>query len=136
LDLTAYPDASIGEEEQIEVGLRYACYLFGEALKNGGNVGFAANCTSGNVRYLYIPCGSGTLHTKSILEQFAKISTNEKRDYSTNVILQTIAPELARGTDIYLITPFVDDKMAGLLHSLRRVGRNVEVILLSGGEIQ
>ena len=136
LDLTAYPDATIGEEEQIEVGLRYACYLFGEALKNGGNVGFATNCATGNARYVYIPCGSGTVHTKSILEQFAEISMNEKRDYSVNIILQTIAPELARGTDIYLITPFVDDKMAGLLHSLRRVGRNVEVILLSGGGSQ
>ena len=136
LDLTAYPDTAIGEEEQIEVGLRYACYLFSEALKNGGNVGFAANCASGNARYLYVPCGSGTLHTKSILEQFSEISINEKRDYSVNVILQTIAPELARGTDIYLITPFVNDKMAELLHSLRRVGRNVEVILLSGGGIQ
>ena len=136
LDLTSYPDAVIGEEEQVEIGLRYACYLFSEALKNGGNVGFATNCATGNARYVYIPCGSGTVHTKSILEQFAEISMNEKRDYSVNIILQTIAPELARGTDIYLITPFVDDKMAGLLHSLRRVGRNVEVILLSGGGSQ
>ena len=136
LDLTSYPDAVIGEEEQVEIGLRYACYLFSEALKNGGNVGFATNCATGNARYVYIPCGSGTVHTKSILEQFAEISMNEKRDYSVNIILQTVAPELARGTDVYLITPFVDDKMAGLLHSLRRVGQNVEVILLSGGGSQ
>ena len=68
-----------------------------------------------------------------ILEQFAEISSNAKHDYSVNVILQAIAPELPRGTDIYLITPFVDDKMAGLLHALRHTGRNVEVILLSGG---
>ena len=73
------------------------------------------------------------MHTKRILEQFAEISTNEKRDYSVNMILQTIVPQLARGTDVYLITPFVDDKMAGMLHSLRHVGRNVEVIMLKGG---
>ena len=133
LDLTAYADAPMNENEQIETGLRYACYLFCEALKNGGTVGFATNCSSGNSRYIYVPCGSGTIHTKRILEQFAEISANEKRDYSVNVILQTIVPELTRGTDIYLITPLVDDKMAGLLHSLRHIGRNVEVILLSGG---
>ena len=74
------------------------------------------------------------MHTKLILEQFAEISSNAKRDYSVNVILQTIVPELARGTDIYLITPHVDEKMAGLLHSLQRSGRNVEIILLSGGD--
>ena len=133
LDLTAYSEALMDGEEQIELGLRYACYLFCEALRNGGNVGFATNCATGNSRYIYVPCGSGSAHTKLILERFAEISTNEKHDYSVNVILQTIAPELSRGTDIYLITPFVDDKMAGLLHSLRHVGRNVEVILLSGG---
>ena len=118
---------------QIETGLRYACYLFCEALRNGGNVGFACNCAVEDTRYIHIPCSSGTVHTKLILEQFAEISSNAKRDYSVNVILQTISPELKRGTDIYLITPHVDDKMAGLLHSLRRTGRNVEVILLSGG---
>lgn len=133
LDLSSYSEAPMNADVQIETGLRYACYLFCEALKNGGNVGFATNCAVENARYIHIPCSSGTLHTKLILEQFAEISSNAKRDYSVNVILQTIAPELARGTDIYLITPFVDDKMAGLLHSLRHVGRNVEVILLSGG---
>ncbi len=136
LDLTSYSEALMDADAQIEIGLRYACYLFCEALKNGGNVGFATNCAVDDARYIHIPCSSGTVHTKLILEQFAEISSNAKRDYSTNVILQTIAPELARGTDIYLITPFVDDKMAGLLHSLRRTGRNVEVILLSGGGCQ
>lgn len=134
LDLTSYSAALMDVEEQIELGLRYACYLFCEALRNGGNVGFATNCAVGDSRYTHVPCGSGTVHTKTILEQFAEISSNAKRDYSINVILQTIAPELPRGTDIYLITPFVDDKMAGLLHILRHTGKTVEVILFSGGE--
>ena len=130
LDLTAYPEALMNGDEQIELGLCYACYLF------CGNVGFATNCAVGDTRYIHVPCGSGTTHTKTILEQFAEISSNAKRDYSVNVILQTIAPELPRGTDIYLITPFVDDKMAGLLHILRHMGRNVEVILLTGGDVR
>ena len=134
LDLTSYSEALMDVDEQIEIGLRYACYLFCEALKNGGNVGFATNCAVGNSRYIHVPCGSGTVHVKQILEQFAEISANAKRDYSVNVILQTIAPELPRGTDIYLITPHVDDKMAGLLHTLRRTGRGIEVIPFGGGE--
>ena len=133
LDLTSYSEAPMDADTQIEIGLRYACYLFCEALRNGGNVGFAANCAVDSSRYIHIPCSSGTMHTKLILEQFAEISANAKRDYSVNVILQTIVPDLPRGTDVYIITPFVDDKMAGLLHSLRRTGRTVEVILLSGG---
>ncbi len=134
LDLTSYSEVLMNAEEQVEVGLRYACYLFCEALRNGGNVGFATNCAVGDSRYIHVPCSSGTTHTKKILEQFAEISINAKRDYSVNVILQAIAPELPRGTDIYLITPFVDDKMAGLLHTLRRTGRNVEVIFLTRGD--
>jgi uncharacterized protein (DUF58 family) len=134
LDLTSYSEALMNVDAQIEIGLRYACYIFCEALRNGGNVGFATNCAVDDARYIHIPCSSGTVHTKLILEQFAEISSNAKRDYSVNVILQTIVPELARGTDIYLITPHVDEKMAGLLHSLQRSGRNVEIILLSGGD--
>ena len=134
LDLTSYSEAPMDADTQIEIGLRYACYLFCEALRNGGNVGFAANCAVDSSRYIHIPCSSGTMHTKLILEQFAEISSNAKRDYSVNVILQTIVPDLPRGTDVYIITPFVDDKMAGLLHALRRTGRTVEVILLSGGK--
>ena len=133
LDLTSYSEALMDADAQIEIGLRYACYLFCEALRNGGNVGFATNCAVEDTRYIHIPCSSGTVHTKLILEQFAEISSNAKRDYSPSVILQTIVPELPRGTDVYLITPHVDDKMAGLLHALRRTGRNIEVILLSGG---
>ena len=133
LDLTSYSDALMDAEKQIEIGLRYACYLFCEALRNGGNVGFATNCAVDSSRYIHVPCNSGTMHTKLILEQFAEISTNAKRDYSIGVILQTIVPDLPRGTDVYVITPFVDDKTAGLLHSLRHTGRTVEVILLSGG---
>ena len=133
LDLTSYSQALMNADEQIEIGLRYACYLFCEALRNGGNVGFATNCAVDSARYIHVPCNSGTKHTKLILEQFAEISTNAKRDYSISVILQTIVPDLPRGTDVYVITPFVDDKMASLLHSLRHTGRTVEVILLSGG---
>ena len=74
LDLTSYSEALMDADAQIEIGLRYACYLFCEALRNGGNVGFATNCAVEDTRYIHIPCSSGTVHTKLILEQFAEIS--------------------------------------------------------------
>ena len=133
LDLTSHAEASMDSEEQIELGLRYSCYLFCEAIKNGGNVGFATNCTVGASRYIHIPCGSSDLHTKTILEQFAEISPYAKRNYSMPAILKKLSLQLPRGTDIYLITPFVDDKTAELLYSLQRMGQNVQVIPLVGG---
>ncbi len=134
LDLTEYSEASIDGTEQIELGLRYACYLLCEALKNSGNVGFSTNCTIGTSRYIYTPCGSSDLHTKRILEQFAEISPYAKRDFSIAAILQKVSLNLPKGTDIYFISPFVDDKTAEILHALKRMGQNVNVILLIRGE--
>ncbi len=134
LDLTEYSEASINGTEQIELGLRYACYLLCEALKNSGNVGFSANLMVGTSRYIYTPCGSSDLHTKRILEQFAEISPYAKRDYSIAAILQKLSLDLPKGTDIYFISPFIDDKTAEILHSLERMGQNVNVIPLIRGE--
>ena len=133
LDLTTYPEVEIGSAEQVERGLRYACYLFGLGIKNGGSVGFCANCAVDKSRYIHIPCGSSEFHTKLVLEQFAEISPYSRRDYSMVSILQKYAQELTLGTDIYWITTFVDDKIAEILAMLQRTGRNVQVIPLSKG---
>ena len=134
LDLTAYPEVEIDNIDQVEIGLRYACYLFGLGVNNGGSVGFCANCAIETSRYIHIPCGNSEIHTKLILEQFAEISPYAKRDYSMATILQNHAPQLSRGTDIYWITPFVDAKTAEILSMLQRTGRNIQVIPLLKGE--
>ena len=134
LDLTVYPQVEIGSVEQVELGLRYACYLFGLGVSNGGSVGFCANCSVGTSRYMHIPCGNSELHTKLVLEQFAEISPYARRDYSMERILQDHSPQLSRTTDIYWITTFVDDKTSEILSMLQRTGRNVQVIPLSKGE--
>ena len=134
LDLTAYPEAEIDNVEQVEIGLRYACYLFGLGIGSGGSIGFSTNCATGTSRYIYLPCGNGDLHTKRILEQFAEISPYARRDYSMMTVLQKHAPQLPKGTDIYWIASLVDDKTAELLSALQREGRNVQVIPLLGGE--
>ena len=136
LDLTAYPKSEIENITQVEIGLRYACYLFGLGIHNGGSIGFCTNCAVESARYIYIPCGNGDLHTKRILEQFAEISPYARRDYSITTILQKHAPQLSKETDIYWISSFVDDKTFELISALRRTGRNVWVIPLLGGKQQ
>ena len=130
LDLASYPDAGIDGEEQVEVGLQYACYLLCQALKNSGRVGFAANCAVGSANYIHIPCSAGEYHTKHILKRFAEISCFGARNYSMVKVLGTLLPELPVGTDLYLVTPFVDEKTSNLLQYATHQGRNVRVIPL------
>lgn len=132
LDLTTYEGSSVKEEEQLELGLEFTCFLFCEATKNAGRVGFASNCAIGEERYVYIPCSVGDMHTKSILETFAELSCYARRDYSVTAILKRIAPELEAGTDVYLITPSVDSEMSQLLSALERREFGVRVIPLGG----
>lgn len=133
LDLTMYQGTEIESVAQVELGLRYACYLFGLGVSNGGSIGFCANCSVGTSRYIHIPCGNGEAHSKRILEQFAEISPFARIECSITTLLKKHVPQLSNQTDIYLITTFVDDSTAELISALQRVGKNVQVIHLSGG---
>lgn len=133
LDLTTYPENSLRAEYQLELGLKYTCFLFCEALKNAGRVGFSSNCAIGESRYVHIPCSSGEAHTKSMLESFAELAWFARRDFSMTAIVKAIAPTLSIGTDLYLITPFVDDELAHLLSELERAEVSVNVITLKEG---
>lgn len=128
LDLNSYSEAYVTAEELSEAGLKCACFLFCEAVKNDGRVGFAANRSSGTSNYVYIPCQSGELHTKSVLKEFAELNVFAKRSFSMAALIGKLAPELPDGADIYLVTPYVDDKTAHVLSLLERSGRNVQVI--------
>ena len=130
LDLTAYPDTAIGEEEQIEVGLRYACYLFSEALKNGGNVGFAANCAVGARKFIKTPCAAGGAHVKSVLRCLSQVNYYSRRDFSFDSLILRVAEEMSAGTDLYLITPYVDSKAGETVRRLESGGVNVCLIPL------
>lgn len=132
LDLTDYGGGENFEKysELLENGLRCACHLFCQAQMSGGRVGFAANCTTDQSRFVSIPCSTGNQHTKRILECFSQISAYARRDYSMNSLLRE-AVALPPETDIYYITPYVDSKNAELLHALERAGRSVSVVNLT-----
>ena len=133
LDLNSYAEVQFHSGSLVESGLKYACFLFCETLKNGGRVGFSSNSADGNQKFFFIPCESGEMHVKRILERFALLDNFAKRDYSMAALLRLYAPELRAETDIYLITPYVDENTAETLGFLESAGRNVNVITLSGG---
>ena len=137
LDLFNYADAGEYEKVRFETGLCYSCYLLSETLQNGGSVGFASNCAAGLDPYVYIPCSTGNIHTKNILNCLSEISYYNKREYSISSLLERFASNSGRSVDIYLITPTIDLKTAETLHRLESMGRNVCVIPLcdAGGTI-
>ena len=130
LDLFTYAGTALGEEELVEHGLSYACYLFCEALRSGAEVGFAANCARDALRYVSIPCGSGDLHTRRVLEAFACINRYARRDFAISAMLQRIVPTLRTDTDVFVITTRVDDELAKTLAALRRMGYRLRPIRL------
>ena len=131
LDLATYTENSMKADEQLELGLRYTCFLFCEAVKNAGRVGFASNCAIGESRFVHLPCSSGEAHTKAMLETFAELAWFARRDYSMTAIVKNIAPFLNEGTDIYLITPYVDSELSAVLAQIERSECSVNVIPLS-----
>ncbi|MBO5938842.1 MAG: DUF58 domain-containing protein [Clostridia bacterium] len=130
LDVSAVSQARLHDEERVELGLRYACFLFCEAVKHGANVGFSSNCAQGSSQYIDIPCGSGERHTKRILEAFAEITWYSKRDYSVTALLQRILPTLDHMTDLFLITASVDDELAKVINQAEQFGYAIHIIML------
>lgn len=133
LDLTTYSQRSLNAEYQLELGLRYACFLAAETIKNAGRIGFATNCEIGELKYVYLPCSSGDAHTKALLENFAELASFSRRDYSMTAIVRSVLPNLSPGTDIYLITPYVEDELARILSVAERLGCSVQTFFLSEG---
>ena len=136
LNLSSSSESAIRDEEALELGLRYSCFLLCESLKNYGTYGFATNCTRGSSQYISIPCGSGELHTKQIFEAFSEITWYARRDYSINAIFQNILPTLSPNTDLFIITMDVDDELAKSIRQAEHQGYSVQMIPLEGGNLR
>lgn len=128
LDMNVRLDAGIYNGDFLEQGLKCACYLFCESVQNGGRVGFAVNQPSGNENYVYIPCESGTMHTKRILNCFAELDNFTNRTYSMSAILNNFYDQIPKCADIYLIASSADERTGEILSMLERSGRNTHII--------
>lgn len=126
-------ESRLSLEEKLESGLNCACYLFSESVRNGGNVGFAANLSANADRFVFIPCGSGEEHRKRILECFASLTTLGRRDYSVDALIKLCEPRIPREADVCLITSAVDAKLSATLGALESTGRCVSTITHAGG---
>ena len=138
LDLFDYAenDTTADPKAKLERGLAYTSYLLFETVKQGGVVGFASNCAINSRAYIDIPCGSGNMHTKKILEALAEMSELARRDYSLNALILRAVEKMREGTDLYIITPFVDEKTAETLRKLKHRGFNALVVPLSIGDVE
>jgi hypothetical protein len=68
-----------------------------------------------------------------MLESFSELTWFARRDFSMTAIVKAVAPTLSVGTDLYLITPFVDDELSRLLCELERAEVSVNIITLREG---
>ncbi len=128
LDLNNYHEVYISDDDLIENGLMSACFLFCEAVKNDGKVGFSTNRSPNNSDYVFIPCESGEQHTKHILEMFSELNPYSKRSYSMSALLALTLPKLPKNCDIYFISAISDEKCGEVLSEAERMGMNVQTI--------
>ncbi len=128
LDLGSYRKANISDNDLIKNGLNYACYLFCEAVKNGGRVGFATNRSPDNSDYVFVPCESGEQHIKRILEIFAELNPYSKRSYSMSALLSATLEKLPKNCDIYFLSALDDEQCGEVLSKAEHAGMNVQTI--------
>jgi len=119
---------TVDEEAILEIGLCYCCKLLMETVKNGGRVGFASNCTVGARIGVSIACNIGEAHTRTILKSMAQMSVYSNRDFSLSHMLMESASQHARGTDIYIVTPYIDTATSEVIRKLEKMGQSVYVI--------
>ena len=136
ISLTPYPEvcSTLAHNRALtENGLRLACYLLRETVKNGGHYGFAANIEalkySINNPFIFIPCGTGNLHMKNVLETFAAIPVyRTAREYSFPALLQAHRELIPRDIDVYLLTAGSDSSYSRLLREMERAGNTVTMV--------
>ncbi len=124
---------AIDDEALFENGLSMSCRIAVDAVRAGGTVGFAVNCSVGSKNYFYAPVSSGETHVRELLRGFAQFSPFSARVCSIESLISRVAPTLGRKTDVYLIAYGVDTATAELLRRLERMGRTVTVIPLTDG---
>ena len=143
LDLTPYPEvcSTLAHNRALtENGLRIACYLLRETVRNGGRFGFAANIEalkySVNNPFIFIPCATGNVHMKEVLETFAAIPIYRTvRDYSFPALLQAHRTLIPRDMDVYLLTAGSDHGYSRLMREMERAGNSVTLVKIPVREI-
>ena len=136
LDLTPYPEvcSTLSHNRALtENGLRLACYLLRETVRNGGCFGLAANIESLKYTvdrpFIMIPCDTGAVHMKEVLETFAAIPLyRTARDYSFSALIREFRWMIPRDMDVYLLTAGTEGGHGSLIRELERAGNTVTLV--------
>lgn len=121
--------------ELLEIGLQYAFIIFCETVRNGGNVGFSCNTALKNEHFFWAQCTSSTEHIKTILKAFSMVTYYQRFSSFPN-LLNRKAAQTPPNTDVYIVTPYINNPIAKSIHRLKQSGRNVIPVLFSiGGKI-
>ena len=127
------PISTSSYEAMMELGLSFSSAIIRDAAYNGYRAGFAANCCvitgEDSIRF---PVQSGETHLEEILREMAKV--RHKVGISLFNLLEHDVKSGLNDTEIYIITPYVNDTMDEQIAHLRRSGNNVTVLKLEDEE--
>lgn len=120
-------------EAMMELGLSFSSAIIREASYNGYRAGFAANCctVSGDDRIRF-PIESGEKHLEEILKEMAKV--RHKVGVSFYSMLESDIRDGLNDTEIYIITPYVNETLDEQIAKFHRFGNTVTVLQLEDEE--
>lgn len=114
-------------EEIVETGLKIAAALVVKALDAGGVCAFGANCTTLDGRQkVEFPARGGDVHKNDILREMAMIRAIDGASFSS-----ILAADIAKGvmnSEIFIITPYLDEGISEQIAIFERLGNAVRVI--------
>ncbi|MBO4217441.1 MAG: DUF58 domain-containing protein [Clostridia bacterium] len=113
--------------EVFDVSLRYAAALVCSASVAGGRVGFAANCSFGEDKFLVYEPDGGEYHMNDILRGMAAIEVSDGGSFSS--LLDRLCESVSY-TDIFIISTELESSVSLKLNSLERFGNTVHLITL------
>jgi len=116
-------------EAMMETALSFAASFISEALLKGYRVGFAANCRSAiGGTYVSFPIIGGAHHVEEILRELAKAQTACGMSFSA--MLERGSQGDIYNTEIFVITPYVDESIDDSVAVFKRRGNAVTIMEL------
>ncbi|MBQ8497894.1 MAG: DUF58 domain-containing protein [Clostridia bacterium] len=115
-------------EELVEVGLTLSASLLVKALDAGGLCAFSANCgtVEGELKVSYQLRG-GEVHKNDVLREMSEIRAIDGVSFAG-----LMAADIARGvfsSEVFVITPYMDESIGEQISILERFGNTVRVII-------
>lgn len=130
---TEVPISTRSYEAMMELGLSFSSAIIREAAYSGYRAGFAANCcvVTGEDKIRF-PIESGESHLEEILQEMAKV--RHKVGISFYSMLDYDVKGGMNDTEVYIITPYVNEMLDEQVGKMRRFGNNVNILRLEDEE--